>query len=566
MTEKNTTSDQIHRPIEDALLVSALNELSRITNIITTYGESHPATETAVASAELAFHELFGTHKKITIGAYNGSLIVDGNPVTASGTLLVSLERRLSRLRITGLKIQRGISAAELIQLAKLLSMKEAEQFQTGLGSAALSHIDSDNARLEAVREGQTVADESDLVGMGGDGVLVLDDGLDEGTGGGGEQSEETVHVEQIVAFLKGDVDLDDEDELNEELSELASNPDRLGKMIMEAVSIRQSASNLEGESLGDIVLGCLRRTYSGLHKQSAFKSKEGKAELSKALLMLEENILEKMRGLAGDADPELDRQIVQSIREMDESLGFEMAAMQYMEHREAIEENRKDLQSYVQAHGAAAAKDLLADSDFPSTEWRRIVVGSATAASGQNAAAPLVDGISNLTTVFERLESLMRSETADEDQLRDLLGQANENLDDTIFTTKEKLDVLSQQLKEDPAGTIGGHGRNMDQNELLAALSEVAQELMQPLTAITASLEMMLQGFVGAITEEQRDLLSLAANSGEHLRYLMNELINIVGCPTNKGVDSRFHTTSEEVILMKDAEGQEKLPLGYFE
>ena len=100
-----------------------------------------------------------------------------------------------------------------------------------------------------------------------------------------------------------------------------------------------------------------------------------------------------------------------------------------------------------------------------------------------------------------------------------------------------------------------------MSREELLTALSEVAQELMQPLTAVNASLEMMLNGFVGSITDEQQDLLSLAANSGEHLKFLMNMLVDIVGCPTNKGVDNRFHTTSEQVVLMQDVEEQEHLP-----
>ena len=159
-----------------------------------------------------------------------------------------------------------------------------------------------------------------------------------------------------------------------------------------------------------------------------------------------------------------------------------------------------------------------------------------------------------------------MRSDTSDGTTVKDLLGQATENLDDTIFTTKEKLDVLSQQLKDGEGGTIGGHGRNMTQDELLASLAEVAQELMQPLTAITASLEMMMHGFVGEISHDQRDLLGLAANSGEHLQYLMKELIDIVGCPANKGIDKRYHTTSEKVVHMKDVEGQEHLPLSYFQ
>ena len=89
-----------------------------------------------------------------------------------------------------------------------------------------------------------------------------------------------------------------------------------------------------------------------------------------------------------------------------------------------------------------------------------------------------------------------------------------------------------------------------MDPAELFKSLSEIAQELMQPLTAINASLEMMMQGYVGEFSEDQEGLLDLASNSGEHLTYLMRELIDIVGCPVNKGVDDRYHTTSDEVML----------------
>jgi signal transduction histidine kinase len=275
-------------------------------------------------------------------------------------------------------------------------------------------------------------------------------------------------------------------------------------------------------------------------------------ADLSKALLLLEENVLERMRDLTGDSDPELDRQIVQTIREMDENLGFEKAAVQYMEHRDAIEQNKQELKAFVQAHGTDVAEGLLSETDFPATEWRRIVVDSGKAKG--DGSPPIAAGINTLANVFEKLETLMKSDRTDGSKVKDLLGEANENLDDTIFTTKEKLDVLSQHLKDDEGATIGGQGRNMNQGELLAALAEVAQELMQPLTAINASLEMMLHGYVGEISEEQADLLGLASNSGEHLKYLMRELIEIVGCPANKGVDSRFHTTSDEVILMQQA------------
>ncbi len=550
------------QPIQDEALTNALNELGRSINIATTYGNEHPAVQAAVVTAEVALHSLFIDRSKFMIGAFNGNLTIDEIPVSATGTLLKSLERRLAKLRITGLKISRGITRNELTDLVHLLSHREASEFKDGLNTAGLSHVKTENMVYEAVHEGQKVVDETELGGAGGEGVHVLDidgmDDLDDASGAQEEASSSGIYIDQIVAFLKGDIDADDA-EVGGGLSELASDPEKLGRIIMESVAIRQSVSDLNGESLGDIILGSLRRTYDGLHNQSTFRHAEGKADLRKAMLLLEKSVLERMRDLTGQADPNLDRQIVQAIREMDEELGFEMAAMNYMEHRDAIEQQKIELQDYIKSHGASAAEDLIADTDFPSAEWRRIVVESG------RASGDIADGLSTLTTVFERLEKMMRSEDANGTSVKDLLGEANENLDDTLFTTREKLEILSQQLNEGETGTIGGHGRNMTQDELLASLAEVAQELMQPLTAVTASLEMMLSGFVGEITLDQRDLLDLAANSGEHLKYLMNELINIVGCPANKGVDSRYHTTSEKVVQLRDAEGQGHLPLNYF-
>jgi hypothetical protein len=549
-------TDLNNKPIGDESLIRALNELSRSINISTTYGKKHPAVEAAVVTAEVAMNTLFSKSSQVIIGSFNGMLTIDEQPVSASGTLLKSMERRLTRLQITGLKICKGINRYELLQLIDLLSYKEAADFQAGIDAAGMSHISAKKTEFKAVQENQTVANTIDLMSTDDSGILILDDE----THNSQSESDVTIHIEQIVAFLKGDIELGDDPEINKELSELASDTAKLGKMIMEAVAVRQSSSLLSGESLGDIVIGCLRRTYNGLREQSVFRDAEGKDELRKTLLLLEENLLEKMRALTGDSDPELDREIVQAIRDMDENLGFEAAALKYMEHRKGIEQKKLQLQQFISDNGVEAAEGLLADTPFPQSEWRRIVVES-NKDSGQ-----VTKGISTLTTVFERLESLMLSDTSDGTTVKDLLGQATENLDDTIFTTKEKLDVLSQQLKEGEAGTIGGHGRNMTQDELLASLAEVAQELMQPLTAITASLEMMLHGFVGEISHDQRDLLGLAANSGEHLQYLMKELIDIVGCPANKGIDKRYHTTSEKVVLMKDVEGQEHLPLSYFQ
>jgi len=547
MQPKTSYSETPFQPIDDPRKFEALTALGRAINIISTYGAHHPAVQLAVESTYRTLEPLFEDQKKIVIGAVNGILTVDQISVVAKGTLLKSLERRLARLRITGLKIARHTTPEELRQLVELLAVSDASDFSTQIGHATLTHITNETMHYEAVKSDEVVANKME-VGGGDPGVLVLDGFEDEDSGKNATPA--PIQVDQIVAFLKGDIQSADA-ELGDQLTELASDPDRLGQMIMESVAIRQQMPELAGESLNDIIIGCLRRTYKELRKQPSFQNTEGVASLKKSLLLLEINMLEKMRNLAGEDDPELDRAIVQAMREMDENLGFELAANQYLEHRDAIEKNRKQMTDFLKVRGNEVAEEILEDADFPQADWRKIVVESKRGGGKM----PLASGLETLTHVFEKLERLMRSETTDDQLIKELLGQASENLDDTLSTTQDKLVLLSKQIKkEEDTGTIGGQAMTMNRKELLISISEVAQELMQPLTAMNASLEMMIHGYVGAVSEEQNDMLTLAYNSGEHLKHLMNELITIVGFPTNKGIDKRFHTTSKQVVQMQNS------------
>jgi signal transduction histidine kinase len=542
---------QTFETIEDPVLTRALNELGRSINLFSTYGTNHPAAVKSIIGATAAMQTLFAERKKIIIGAFNGIMTVDEQTVTTVGTLQKSLERRLVRLNITGLKIDQGVLQDELATLVELLAATDATSFQQNLSNRCMEHIESKKTSYKAVQEGQSVGNICTLSNITPGGILVLEDDsaeiFDANPLRNGPQ------VGQIIAFLKGDLNADSAD-VGEALTRMASDPDQLGRIIMESVAIRQSTPDLLGESLNDIVLGCLRRTYSGLREQPAFQSKEGKAELKKMLLLLEESVLENMRRIAGEEDPVLDRQIVQTIHEMDKNLNFEIAAAQYMEHREAMKQEKEELFRFIQTQGPEKASNLLQGSGFPGNDWRKIVIESEITATKETS---LPDGLKALTSVFDKLEKLMQSEAIDGTKVKHLLGQAHDNLDDTLGTTREKLAALSS--------TIGGQAHRMSRPELLASLAEVAQELMQPLTAIKTSVEMLLHGYVGDVSEEQQDLLELASNSGEHLQFLMDMLINIVGCPTNKGIDNRFHTTSEQVQLIRDAEGQEHLPLNLF-
>ena len=554
---KNNTN-HLFQPIEDASLLDALNALGLAINNTRLYGPKHTLSEQAIQTTAKAMRHLFIHRRTVVIGAFNGTLTVDNATVQARGSSLKLIERNLIRLRITGLRISRGISNQELEQLVSLFSCKEANDFQKGIDQASLPNVKSEDTLLKAVHEGEVVANVSDVNGMGGNGVINLEDEFPDDTPEDSSPGESNIQIDQIVAFFNGDIELEDTDAGEE----LASDPARLGQLIMESVSIRQSVTQFSGESLGDIVLGCLRRTYDGLHEQPAFQSSEGKANLQKSLLLLEESMLDKMRAMTADPDPELDRKIVQAIRAMDETLSFEIAAQQYIEHRDALEENKKSLQEFTDEKGPDVAEKLISKTELSLKEWHKIII------EGKKSHKPSdqPSGINNLASVFGKLEKLMKSDATDDSQAKNLLSKAKGQLDEPPHTTREKLEAPSDHVTKDSVATIGGQGRDMLQEDLLSALSEVAQELMQPLTAINASMEMMLQGYVGEITTDQKEMLLVASNSGEHLRFLMNELIDIVGCPINTGIDDRFHTTSDRVAKMQDTEGQGQKQPRYFQ
>ena len=107
MQSREKNGDRIFQPIEDSALLDALNALGRSINISATYGTRHPAFQQAIAAALVSMQALFLDRKKVNIGAFNGVMTVDEVPVSAAGSLLKSLERRLIRLHITGLRIAR---------------------------------------------------------------------------------------------------------------------------------------------------------------------------------------------------------------------------------------------------------------------------------------------------------------------------------------------------------------------------------------------------------------------------------------------------------------------------
>lgn len=546
--DREVKSTAVHNPRLDA----ALQSLGKILNIFSVYGENHPAARVALEESYASFKRLFEECAAISLGATHGVLTVDGRPVAVKGVLKKGLEKRLVNLNITGLKIRGGISFSEFKQLIYMLNQGEESSFKKALSESGLAHVGSEETTYQAVRADEKVVSNgsgsSKLAGMG-DEIAAYFEAQQQAACAG-------VQVDQIVAFLKGDVG--ESKQVMADVADVANDPNKLAELIMESTAVRQSTSTLEGETLADVVLGCLRKTYDSLKIQPGNQGEKGPENIKKAMLLLERSILDRMRSYFGATDPAKDAGIKRALRSMNEDMELELVAASFMDQRDAVRKSTDKIVRYIKDRGEVEASEHLKGADFTPVEWRKLVVQSKRTGSGRGSGSgegdsefSLSANLGTLGMVLEKLEALMRTDNPADRVVTQLVDAAQAQLSSMTETTEKKIVSLTDYLKDDEpdATTIEGTARSMRASDLLAALAEIAQELAQPLTVINTSLEMVIHGYVGAVTDEQKGLLKLATGSGEHMHYLMDQLQNIVGFPTNLGVDKRFAGTLNDFV-----------------
>ena len=308
--------------------------------------------------------------------------------------------------------------------------------------------------------------------------------------------------------------------------------------MIMEAAAVRQSAVDVQnGESLADIVIGCLRRTYDGLRKEPEFRSVQGKANLTKAMMLLEKSVLDKIHKSLGTKHPEIDRRIIKAIREMEEDRQFEIMASHYSAQSEKLNTVESKIIDAIKTYGKDKAIQQFKDAGIPQKDWQRLLVqagekldgdGSGGAAGGNG--LPGVD-MSALAVVLEKLEGLMQIETQDPNQMRNLVKVTKNGLTNYTDRIESRIQELEGQvqLMDSTSPTIEDHAGHMSREDLMLEISNLTLALVQPLTVVNASLEAAKKHAHGEILQE---LLDLAYLSGQRMQSLAKRMMTLVGYP----------------------------------
>ena len=355
------------------------------------------------------------------------------------------------------------------------------------------------------------------------------------GKSGGGESSSgadeiPSVNVSQIVAFLKGEPA---GSEAASEVKKMLSDPERLGQMIMEASAIRQSAiAGQDGESLADVMIGCLRRTYDGLRKEKEFKSQKGKVNLNKAMMLLEKNVLDKIHHMLGAQHPDVDSRILDAIREMEEEQQFEMLSAQYFEQQRKLDQAEAKLVESIKKQGEEKTREQIGASDVPLQDWQRLMV-QAGVAPANNDGTGIGSGfdMTTLAVVLEKLEGLMQIDSSDPAQVNTTVNDMRNGFSDYTDRIESRIKELEGQveLHNRTPVTVEDHAEHLNREALMLKVSELTLALLQPLTVVNASIEAAMRQTEAEI---QKDMLDLALESGKRMQSLTSRMMLLVGYP----------------------------------
>ena len=513
----NTSSD----------MINALSTLGKTLNIAAIYGMNHPSVTAPLQEAHTALSAALATEKKVTIGLFKETLTINDKLVTDYTVHLRALERKFVAMNIPHLVFRHGISLDELAGLAGALCASGAQPgktIQNALDEVGLEHIEADDVEYVAQHEGERIVGE-DGEGSGADG---------DGTGPADEPPQ--IQIDQIVAFLKGDTASDTPPA--DDLQELLSDPEKLAQLIMESVSVRQSLQSIDGgDSLANIVVGCLRRTYEGLAQQRKYKSSRGKASLNKAMLLLEKSVIDKLRASGSGGDEE---QILAALRDAEETRKNNILSARFTEQHKKLSKTEVEVLNYIREHGEEKARALFGTDTIPEQDWNRLMIRSrlenSPAAAGGSGAGIDMEA---LAVVLDKLETIMNIGNTPPEIVQTTLQDVRDEsaaVSNQFEKRIDKVELDVEQHEADAARSPEQRTGTRSRADILLEISQLSLKLAQPLTVVTASIESALS----SVTDPDlvRDLLQMADESGKRMTELMQRLTELVGYPSMQQAD----------------------------
>jgi hypothetical protein len=523
-------------PAASAEIVAFIRSLGQIVANAHLYSIHHPVTVEALEHSYETFHKVMATRDTMNIAMVNDQLLVDGQNVEMRSSQASTFADKLRAIDLAGFSLDKSVSADEFVRLVWILatpattvrSVNVVEQ----LSGSGFEHVKAKVVRYTQLSEGdEVISGKEAAIGRQFTGPM----------------------VEQIMAFLKGDAASTENSPLRN-VDAAADNAQMLADMIVKSAVIRERSPDLgHGESLGGLIVGCLRRTINSLSEDPVTKTQKGKKTLAKTLVVMEKEILVKLRGMAGDSAG-AETELVEAAREMQDELAMDSLAEQYAKKMEAVGDSERRILRYIKRKGINAAsesglRERLIENGVSSEGWRELVVKSGALDGTGGKSESSADTGRILAVLLTQLSELVDAKTdpGRQTELTKTIAKLGGEVDRTVAETERKIQVLSEEARRVEAddgisndAAAGGAGK-MSRQEILRSLAEIGQELCQPLTIINCCLGVLSANRLGELNEPQRRTLRLAADNGKRLSALVTKLMGIFGFPADSAPDQEI-------------------------
>lgn len=501
------------------------------------YGPKHAVTRKAVDGSFSTLQKTLDICPEVSFNVAENELLVNGVQVETRNPLLRTFVTQLAGLDISSFSLQRGMSREKFEQLVEIMNRKPEEVKQSGGFPELVAQSGLEHVRARRVTYRQVAEDE-----------VVMGKEVAEGATEAARESEQTVRT--MIDYLKGGGSSEDAGTL-QAVQQVSANADALAGAIVQAAEEEQEPSVPDTpDKFAEHVVGCLKRAYQGLMKDPALRTQKGKRNLARTLNTLEEKILSEMSEKFGGQQGQAAGAITDAIEEMSDELKVDALATEFMKKREAIDASEKRLLRYIKSKGVdpsneAEVRERMLSSGLSPDAWQELLqksgVGGAASTGGIAAAGHLASLLAQMESTFAQAG---HGDQAAE-QLNRMLAEVDKEVQKVVLKTEQKiLDLVKNAQSE--GGAVAAEGVSPDQDRitrkrLYEILSEIAQELCQPLSVVHCSLDMLGSGAMGEMTAGQKEMLSLALSSGERMQKLIDKLMEISGVPTTLHPDSKL-------------------------
>lgn len=477
------------------------------------YGMQHKLTIKALETCFDQLMAILSRASRIDVAcSEDGQLALNRSPVADVTPRLLALTRRLNALKISGFSMKSGLDAQEFMNLMIYLARPRAGD---GAGASPRTLEDAGLPHVTATRTVVTQVED-------GDGQP---EPPTEAAGRG---------VQQILAFLKGTAGEGGDAREGQEAVR-AADPAALADLIMDAVAVRQAAGIAGGESLGDLVVGCLRRTFGALNSGPAAKTAKGKKDVKRTLAVLEEKIVERLRAMAAEGLEDAEPAATEELEGLKEEIEIEDVVAQYMRSRRAEEDKEEKLLRYMRRKrvaegGAPELRKHLEAEGLAAEEWDSLVVRCAgQASSGGTAGHGQSD--EKLPLLLAELTRVLESKAAPAE-----VDRVVESVGGGFRQVAKRMAVEIEGVQSAPRRTASE--RQALQGRALLLLRELVQQLCQPLSVMNGAVQMLLDRHSGELDNSQRQLLTLAVECSEQIHVLAKRLIELAGVPAGFAPD----------------------------